>query len=69
MGILELHFHDPTVNVNAGNGDEESVLSLGESETDGDSDEAPSMTGKLVPVLVLLLAIGLTVYRNRRRAG
>jgi len=67
MGILELHFHDPTVNVNAGNGDEESVLSLG--ETDGDSDESPSVTGKLVPVLVLLLAIGLTVYRNRRRSG
>lgn len=69
MGVLELHFHDPTVNVNAGNGDEESMLSLGESETGDGSDEGPPMTGKLVPLLVLLLAIGLTVYRNRRRSG
>ncbi|RBI64061.1 hypothetical protein DMJ13_06075 [halophilic archaeon] len=69
MGILELHFHDSQFTLDVGRSDGGGVLSLGgeTTETGGNSDGRSPITGKLMPLLVVLVAIGVTVLRQRRR--
>lgn len=69
MGILEVHFHDSELSVF---GDETNVpdegLFGGETRSDGgDEPERPPLMGKVGPVLVLGLVLGVAVLIRRLR--